>query len=85
MQRISQQTGIAAADNGQEKRLHLPEAFRKVGRKRSIILEKPPVAFLPCFGSLALKLFAKVFTNERMSIETPRIMRIFSREESRSS
>ena len=27
MQRISQQTGIAAADNGQEKRLHLPEPF----------------------------------------------------------
>jgi hypothetical protein len=43
---------------------------------------EPPVALLPGFGSFALKLFAKVFTNERMRIQLPRIMRIFSGEES---
>jgi hypothetical protein len=50
-----------------------------------IIVEEPPVAFLPSVCSLTPELFAKVFANERMRIKLPRIMRIFSGEESRSS
>jgi len=44
-----------------------------------------PIAFLPSLASLTPELFAKVFTHERMGIEMPRIMGIFSREESCSS
>jgi hypothetical protein len=43
------------------------------------------IAFLPSLRPLALQLFAKVFTNERMGIQMSRIMRIFSREELCSS
>ena len=71
MQRVSKQTGMAAADYGQEKWLHLPKAIRQLGRKRSIIVKEPPIALLPSLGSLTLELFAKVFTNERMRIEMP--------------
>ena len=39
---------------------------------------KPPIAFLPTLSLLTPKLFAKIFTNERMGIQMPRIMRIFS-------
>jgi hypothetical protein len=46
---------------------------------------KSAIAFLPSLGSVTLELFAEVFTNERMRIQMPRIMRIFSSEESCSS
>jgi hypothetical protein len=54
-------------------------------RKRSIIFIETPVAFLPSLGSLTPQLFAKVFTNERVRIEMPRIVRIFPGEELCSS
>jgi hypothetical protein len=44
-----------------------------------------PIAFLPRTRLLTPKLFAKVFTNERMRIELPRIMQIFPSDESCSS
>ena len=46
-------------------------------------MKEPPITFLPGVGLLTPKLFAKVFTNERMGIETSRFMRIFAGEESR--
>jgi hypothetical protein len=46
---------------------------------------EPPIAFLPSLGSLTPELFAKVFTNERMRIQMPTIVRIFASEESSSS
>jgi hypothetical protein len=46
---------------------------------------EPPIAFLPCVGSLNPELLAKVFTYERMRVYTSRIMRIFGTEQSRSS
>ena len=49
-----------------------------MGRKRSIVLVKPPIAFLPGFGSLTLELFTKMLTNERMRIEISGIVWIFS-------
>src|ERR1700738_382188 len=82
MQRLSTQTGIAAADDGREKWFHLPETIRQLRRKRLIIVKEPPIAFLPGFASLTPELFAKVFTNERMRIQLPRTMLIFSREQS---
>jgi hypothetical protein len=85
MERVSKQTGIAAADHGQEKRLHFPKAIRQPGRKRSIMVKEPPIACLPSFGSLTLQLYAKVFTNERMRIEISSTVRIFPSEKSRSS
>ena len=45
----------------------------------------PPIAFLPRIRLLVPKLFSKVFANERMRIQTPTIMRIFSSDESCSS
>jgi hypothetical protein len=48
-------------------------------------MEEPPIAFLPSLSSFTPKLFAEVFTNERKRIELSGIMRIFSREKSRSS
>src|SRR5271166_5197953 len=36
------------------------------------MLIEPPITFLPCLGSLAAELFAKIFTNERMGIQVPR-------------
>jgi len=56
-----------------------------LGRKLSIIIVKPPIAFLPSARSLTPELVAEVFTNERMGIQTPRIMRIFGSEESSPS
>jgi hypothetical protein len=50
-----------------------------------IVVIEPPIAFLPRLGALTLELFAKVFTNQRMRIEMPRIIRIFSGKESCSS
>jgi hypothetical protein len=44
------------------------------------MLIEPPIAFLPSLGSLTLKLFAEIFTNERMGIQIPRILRIFGSE-----
>ena len=76
---------MAAANCCQEKWLHLPKTVRQLGRKRSIIVIEPLIAFLPSLGSLTTKLFAKVFTNERMRIQMSTIMRIFSREEFGSS
>ena len=46
---------------------------------------EPLIAFLPGFGSLTAKLFAKVFTNERMRIDMSKMVRIFGREEPSSS
>ena len=85
MQGLSKQTGMAAADDGREKWLHLPETIRQLRRKRSIIVKEPPITFLPRIRLLTPELFAKVFTNERMRIEMSRIMWIFSRQESCSS
>ena len=59
--------------------------FGQLRRKRSIIVIQPPVTFLPGIRLPIPELFAKVFTDKRMSIEMSRIMRIFSREESCSS
>ena len=42
---------VDAADNGKEKRLHLPKTIWQLGRERSIVVAKPSVAFLPGFGS----------------------------------
>ena len=56
-----------------------PETIGQLGRKRSIIVIEPPVTFSPSLSSFTPKLFAKVFTNERMRIEMPRIVEIFSR------
>ena len=85
MQRFAKQTGIAAADYCQEKRLHLPETIWQLRRKRSIVIIEPPIAFLPSLGLLTPQLFAKVFTNERMRIQLPRIVRVFAGKESCSS
>ena len=52
--------------------------FWQLRRKRSIIVIQPPVAFLPSIRLLTPELFAKVFTDKRMRIEMPRIVRIFS-------
>jgi hypothetical protein len=79
------QTGVAAADYCQKKRLHLPKAFRQLGRERPMVVVKSFVTFLPGFGSLAQELFAKVLTDERMRIELAGIVRIFSCEKFRSS
>src|ERR1700739_2460957 len=85
MQRLSKQTGIAAADDCREKWFHLPETIRQLRRKRSIVVKEPPTTFLPRLCLLTSKLFTKVFPNERMSIELSRIMRVFTRQEFRSS
>jgi hypothetical protein len=77
MQSFAKQTGAAAADDGQEKRLHIPETIRQRRRKRSIVIIETPIAFLPSLGSLTPKLFAKIFTDQRMRIQMSRIMRIF--------
>ena len=61
------------------------KTIRQLGRKRSIIMIEPPIAFLPSVRLLSPQLFAKVFTNERMRIEIARIVRIFSCEEPCSS
>jgi hypothetical protein len=53
-----------------------------LGRSVSIVIVEPPVAFLPSLRSFTPKLFAKVFTNERMRIEISRIMRICPGDES---
>jgi hypothetical protein len=47
-----------------------------------IIVKEALIAFLPSLGSLTSKLFAKVFTDQRMRVEMSRIMRIFTSEES---
>jgi|ERR1700733_2955685 len=85
MQRLSKQTGIAAADHGGEKRLHLPETIGQLRRKSSVIVKEPPIAFLASLDSLTPELFAKIFTHERMRIELSRIIRVFFRKEFRSS
>ena len=55
------------------------------GRKRLVIVIEPPIAFLPSLGSLTLKLLAKIFANERMRVQIPRIIGIFSGEKFSSS
>jgi hypothetical protein len=52
-----------------------------LGSKRSIKIVEPPIGLLPSLRALASQLFAKVFSNERVRIETPRITRIFPGEE----
>jgi hypothetical protein len=49
------------------------------------MVKEPPLTFPPRIGLFAPELFAKVFTNQRMRIEMPRIIRIFSGKESCSS
>jgi len=68
MQRISKQSGIAAANDGAEERLHLPKTIRQLRRQRSIIMVEPPITFLPRRGLLIPELFAKVFTNQNSSL-----------------
>src|SRR5271157_5778430 len=85
MQRLSKQTGIAAADDGCEEWLHLPETIRQLGSKRPIIVKEPPITFLRRIRLLTPELFAKVFTNERMRIQMPRIVRVVLSQESCSS
>jgi len=46
---------------------------------------EPPVAFLPRGRLLNPELFAKVFTDEWMRVELPRVVRIFASEETCSS
>src|SRR5580704_3094810 len=77
MQSFAIQTGIAAADNCQEKRLHFPNIIRQLWCKRSIMVKEPLVTFLPRVRLLIPKLLAKVFAHERMRIQLSRIMRIF--------
>jgi hypothetical protein len=85
VQRLSKQTGIAAADDGREKRFHLPETIWQLRRKRLIILIEPPITLFPGIRLSTPELFAKVFTNQRMRIEMSRFVRIFSRKELCSS
>src|SRR5580704_8657699 len=84
MQRFAKKPGTAGADGGQEKRFHFPEIFWQLRRKRSIITVDPPIAFLPRLGSLTPELFAKVFANERMSIQILGVVRICGSEQPRS-
>ena len=60
----------------------MPETVWELGRERPIIFIEPPIAFLPSLGLLTPKLFTKVLANERMGIQMPRIILIFSCEES---
>jgi len=53
-------------------------------RQHLIVVVEPLIAFLPSLGSLTAELFAKILTNQRVSIERPGILRIFGSEESRS-
>src|SRR6476620_10227059 len=77
MQDFAIQTGMTAADCCQEKGLHFAKGLGQPGRKHLIEVIKPPVAFLPSVGPVISQLFAKVFTNERMRVELPTIVRIF--------
>jgi hypothetical protein len=79
------ETDIAAVNCRQKKWLHFPEIIWQLRGKRPIIIVEPPVAFLPRVRSLTLKLFPKIFPNERMCIQLARIMRIFPNKESCSS
>ena len=45
-----------------------------------IVMKEPPITFLPCIRLVTPELFAKVFTNQRMSIQLPRIVGIFGSE-----
>jgi hypothetical protein len=58
--------------------------MRELWRERSIIIIEPSIAFLPSVLLLTPKLFAKVFTNERVGIQIPWIVRIFPGQELRS-
>jgi hypothetical protein len=85
MERFAKQTGMTAADDCLEKRFHLAKGLRQLGRNSSVIVKEPPIGFLPGVDSLTPKLFAKVFTNERVRIEMPGVVGIFPSEESGSS
>ena len=85
MQCVAKEARIAAADYCKEEWLHLAKTIRQLRRKRAIIIIEPPIAFLPRLGSVTLQLFAKIFTNQRMCIQIPRIVWIFPGEESCSS
>ena len=50
MQRLPKQSGIAAADNSQEKRLHFPEIIWQLRRERLIMIKEPAIAFFPSLG-----------------------------------
>src|SRR6476659_3643627 len=82
---IAIQTGVTAADHCQEEWLHLFESLRQLGRMRSIVIEEPAIAFLPGLVLFMPKLFAKVFTNQRVRVQLPAIVRILRREKSRPS
>jgi hypothetical protein len=66
-------------------RLAMPMACRQRRRNRSIVIVEPLIAFLPSLKSLTPKLFAKIFANERMGTQLPRILRIFPGKQSCSS
>src|SRR5262249_208309 len=85
VQRVTKQRGLAGTDNCQKQVPQLRKGFWQLRRKRSIMVIEAPITFLPSVRLLAPELFTKVFTNQRMSIQLPRIMRIFSREKSCSS
>jgi hypothetical protein len=65
-----------------EKWFHLPETIRQLRRKHLVVIKEPPITFLPSTRFLNTELFAEILTNQRMRIQLPRMMRIFSCEES---
>ena len=79
MQDFAKQTGMTAANCCQEKGLHFAENSPAAGAQAFYNSHKSRL--LHSFQASVLltpKLFAKVFTNERMRIEMSRIVRIFS-------
>ena len=68
MQGIPQKSGLAPADDGQEKRFHRTDALWKWRRQRSVMTVEAAIAFLPSRNTLISQLFSEVFTNERMRI-----------------
>ena len=62
--------------------IRVAKVIRQLGCKGLIIVIEPPITFLPRLRSLTSKLFSKVFPNERVRVQMPRIVQIFSGEES---
>ena len=74
--------GALADVGGNPIELHLlfvPECELTGGRPRSRGHrgEKAPIAFLPIRGSSATQLFSKKITNKGMSVQFPRVVRVF--------
>jgi len=81
MQGLSKQTGGAAADDGQEKRLHGVDGLWQWRRERSVMIVEAPVAFPPPLDSLSSQLLAKVFAHEGVRVHLSRVIRVFARQE----